>query len=261
MDLGLEGRTALVLGASGGLGGAIAHALAAEGVQVACAGRNEAKTEATAEAIRAAGGKAMAVTWDLADIEVIPWVLTQVEGTFAPVDILINNTGGPPPTTGSGQEPDLWRQQFEAMVLSVIALTDAVLPGMRERKWGRVITSTSSGVISPIPNLGLSNALRSTLVGWSKTISREIAKDGVTANIVVPGRIATARLSFLNEQQAKREGRSVKEVEAAATAAIPSGRTGTPEEYANVVAFLASARASYITGSIVRVDGGLLQSI
>jgi 3-oxoacyl-[acyl-carrier protein] reductase len=147
------------------------------------------------------------------------------------------------------------------MVLSVIAITDRVLPGMRSRGWGRIITSTSSGVIAPIQNLGISNALRASLVGWSKTLAREVARDGITANIVVPGRIATRRIRFLDEQKAKREGRPVEQVTAESTASIPVGRYGEPEEYADMVAFLASARAAYVTGSVIRVDGGLIPSV
>jgi 3-oxoacyl-[acyl-carrier protein] reductase len=147
------------------------------------------------------------------------------------------------------------------MVLSVIALTDRVLPSMRAKKWGRIITSTSSGVVAPIPNLGISNALRLSLVGWSKTLAREVGRDGITANIVLPGRIATPRITFLDEQKAKREGRPVEEVAAESVASIPVGRYGRPEEYGDVVAFLASERAGYVTGSVIRVDGGLITSI
>jgi 3-oxoacyl-[acyl-carrier protein] reductase len=146
-------------------------------------------------------------------------------------------------------------------VLSVIAVTDRMLPAMKERKWGRVITSTSSGVVAPIPNLGISNALRLSLVGWSKTLAREVGRDGITANIVLPGRIATGRITFLDEQKAKREGRPVGDVMAESTGSIPLGRYGRPEEYGNVVAFLASEAASYLTGSVIRVDGGMIQSI
>jgi 3-oxoacyl-[acyl-carrier protein] reductase len=152
-------------------------------------------------------------------------------------------------------------KHFQAMVLSVIAITDRVLPAMRERHWGRVITSASSGVVSPIPNLGLSNALRLSLVGWSKTLAREVGKDGITANVILPGRIATDRIKFLDDAKAKREGRTAAEVAAESEAGIPLGRYGKPEEYGSVVAFLASDRAAYITGSVIRVDGGLIASV
>jgi 3-oxoacyl-[acyl-carrier protein] reductase len=147
------------------------------------------------------------------------------------------------------------------MVLSVIAITDRVLPQMRARKWGRIVTSTSSGVVAPIPNLGISNALRLSLVGWSKTLAREVGRDGITVNIVLPGRIATGRITFLDEQKAKRENRSIDDIVTESTGNIPLGRYGRPEEYGNVVTFLASEPASYLTGSVIRVDGGMIQSI
>ena len=187
--------------------------------------------------------------------------VSSIERRFGPVDVLINNTGGPPPTPASGQAPELWSTHFQAMVLSVIALTDRVLPGMRERKWGRIVTSTSSGVVAPIPNLGISNALRLSLVGWSKTLAREVGRDGITANIVLPGRIATKRILFLDQAKAERENRPVQEVTAESTGSVPVGRYGYPEEYADVVTFLASECASYVTGSITRIDGGLIASI
>jgi 3-oxoacyl-[acyl-carrier protein] reductase len=152
-------------------------------------------------------------------------------------------------------------REFETMALSVVALTDRVLPGMRRRRWGRIITSTTSGVVAPIPNLAISTALRLSLVGWSKTLSREVGRDGVTANIVVPGWIATKRVSFLDEQKAKRENRSVQEVAPESASSIPVGRYGEPQEYADVVTFLASPRESYINGSTIRADGGLIASI
>ncbi|QYK42225.1 MAG: SDR family oxidoreductase [Paracoccaceae bacterium] len=261
MDLGLNNRTALVLGAGGGLGGAIAATLAAEGAKVAVADLDGAAAARTVAAIAARGGQAIAMTWDLADLASIDGHVARVEAELGPVDVLVNNTGGPPPTPVAGQDPTLWSRHFEAMVLSVIAITDRVLPGMRARKWGRIITSTSSGVVAPIPNLGLSNALRLSLVGWSKTLAKEVGGDGITANIVLPGRIATPRISFLDEQKAKREGRTVEDVSRESTAAIPVGRYGNPQEYGDVVAFLASERASYITGSVIRIDGGLIPSI
>jgi 3-oxoacyl-[acyl-carrier protein] reductase len=259
MDLGIENRVALVMGGGGGLGRAIAVALAAEGCAVAVADRDAA---ALAETARLLGPKRqLAIRWDLKDLDSIDEHVRHVESTLGGVDILVNITGGPAPSAAAGQSPTTWREQFEAMILSVIAITDRVLPGMRSRHWGRVLTSTSSGVVSPIPNLGLSNSLRSSLLGWSKTLAREVAADGITANIIVPGRIATARIRFLDEAKAKRENRSVEVVATESTASIPMGRYGDPSEYANVVTFLASERASYVTGSIVRVDGGLITSI
>jgi 3-oxoacyl-[acyl-carrier protein] reductase len=261
MDLGLKGKTALVLGAGGGLGGAIAATLAREGAKVALGDIDQAALARVKETIIAEGGVAHALAFDLSDLAGIDARVAEIEAALGPVDVLVNNTGGPPPTPASGQDPALWAKSFEQMVLSVIALTDRVLPGMRARKWGRIITSTSSGVVAPIPNLAISNALRLSLVGWSKTLAREVARDGITANIVLPGRIATDRIRFLDAKKAEREGRTVEEVAAESTGSIPVGRYGEPQEYANVVAFLAGAPSSYVTGSVIRVDGGLIASI
>lgn len=261
MDLQLSGKTALVFGAGGGLGGAIAKSLADEGVSVVAADINAESAQATADAIVAKGGRARAVVWDIGNLSLIEGKLSEIRTASGPVDILVNNTGGPPPTPAAGQSPADWSKYFDMMVRSVIAVTDAVLPAMRERKWGRIITSTSSGVVAPIPNLGISNALRLALVGWSKTLAREVGGDGITANIVLPGRIATDRITFLDEQKAKRENRPVADVTAESTGSIPVGRYGIPAEYGDTVTFLASPRASYITGSVIRIDGGLITSI
>lgn len=261
MDLGLTGRRALVLGAGGGLGGAIACKLGAEGAVVVAADINDEAANETAEAVDAVGGKAKSMRWDLAEHHAIDEHISRIESELGPVDILVAITGGPPPGPASGQPTETWRKHFDAMILSVMATADRVLPGMRERRWGRLITSTSSGVVAPIPNLGISNALRLSLVGWSKTVAAEVGHDGVTCNIVIPGRIATERITFLDEKKAEREGRSIDEVQAESHAAIAMGRYGEPGEYADMVTFLASERAGYITGSQIRIDGGYIPSI
>ncbi|MFD4196850.1 SDR family oxidoreductase [Amycolatopsis thermoflava] len=261
MDLGIADRVALVHGAGGGLGGAVARRLAAEGAVVVVADVRADAAERTAETIRDEGGRALPLAWDLGDLSVIDANVTRIEAELGPVDILVNNTGGPPPTTVLGNPSTVWAEHFRSMVLSVVAIADRVIPGMCDRGWGRIVTSTSSGVVAPIPNLGLSNSLRSALLGWSKTLAREVGRAGVTANVVVPGRIGTGRVRALDESRAEREGRSADEVAEESTASIPVGRYGDPTEFAAVVTFLASAPASYVTGSLVRVDGGLIPSI
>jgi 3-oxoacyl-[acyl-carrier protein] reductase len=261
MNLGIEGRTALVLGAGGGLGRAIALRLAENGARCLLGDVHQPSVNETASLIALAGGTSHTLVWNLGEPGALDALLLGLPDDFRDIDILVNNTGGPPPTLVSGQPAESWEKHFREMVLSVIELTDRLLPGMRERKWGRVVTSASSGVIAPIPNLGLSNSLRSTLVGWSKTLAREVAPDGITCNVIVPGRISTGRIVELDEARAKREGTSAEAVAAASTASIPMKRYGRPDEYADCVAFLASERASYITGSVIRVDGGMLANV
>jgi 3-oxoacyl-[acyl-carrier protein] reductase len=261
VDLGLSDKVALVLGGGGGLGSAIATTLATEGAKIAVADISDGALEQVSRQLSDAGPGSLALKWDLSSLDDIDSHVATIEAGLGPVDVLINITGGPLPTPAAGQPQQLWSAQFHSMVLSVIAITDRVLPGMRERGWGRVITSTSSGVVAPIPNLGISNALRSSLLGWSKTLAREVARDGVTANVVVPGRIGTDRIRFLDQAKGQREGRSPEDVAKESTSSIPAGRYGDPAEYADAVAFLASTRASYITGSVLRVDGGLIPSV
>jgi 3-oxoacyl-[acyl-carrier protein] reductase len=260
MDLGLAGKRALVLSSSRGLGLGVAESLAREGAHVMMTARSGDRLEAAASRINAAGsGKAHTFVGDLAgNIEAIHEATQRALGG---VDILVANTGGPPARTALSVRDEEWLPQFEAIVLPVFRIAGLVLPGMRERGWGRVLTIASSGVVQPIPNLVMSNALRSSIVGWSKTLANEVAKDGVTVNLVLPGRIQTDRVEELDAANAKAQGKSVEDIAAAARAAIPTGRYGRVEEFADAVCFLASERASYITGSMLRVDGGAVRSI
>lgn len=260
MDLGLKGKRALVLSSSRGLGRGVAESLAAEGAQVLMTARSGDRLQAAVEAINARGaGRAQAFVADLGRDP--KGIYDAAVERLGGVDILVANTGGPPARTALNVEPEEWAPQFEAMVLPVVTLAGLVLPGMRERRWGRILTIASSGVIQPIPNLVLSNALRSSLVGWSKTLASEVAKDGVTVNMVLPGRIETDRTGELDAANAKAQGRTPEEVAAASRAGIPANRYGRVEEFADVVCFLASERASYVTGSLVRVDGGAVRSV
>ena len=261
MNLGIDGRTALVVGGGGGLGGAVARALAREGARVAVAGRDQASAGRTVDAIEGEGGAAFAVRLDLTDHASLDAALSSIRARSGEVDILFNNGGGPPPSTAAGQPVERWREQFEAIVVGVIALTDRVLPAMRARRWGRIVTNTSSGVVAPMPHLALSNALRLSLVGWSKTLAAEVAAEGITVNVVVPGRFATERVRSLEAARAEREGTTVEAAEAASIATIPVGRYGEPDEFAAAVAFLAGEPAAYITGTTLRIDGGVIPSI
>ncbi len=260
MDLGLSGKRALVLSSSRGLGLGIAQALAAEGADVMLTARRADRLKAAAEAINARGrGRAHHFASELAGhVDAIHRAAMEALGG---IDILVANTGGPPARPALGVKPDEWVPHFEAMAVPVFHLASLVLPGMRERGWGRLVTIASSGVVQPIPNLALSNAVRSSILGWSKTLASEVAKDGITVNLVLPGRIETDRTGELDAANAKAQGKSMDEVAAAARAQIPAGRYGRVQEFAEVVAFLASERASYITGSMIRIDGGMIRSV
>lgn len=263
MDLGLQDRTALVLGSTRGLGEAIARTLAAEGATVIVAGRDEARLAAVAGEIRAGGGKAQALRLDLADRDGLAAALDPLIGPdgLGRIDILVNNGGGPPPGPVAAVEPAQWSRSFETMANAAFTITTRLLPGMRARRFGRIVNIVSSGVAQPIPNLGISNAVRAAILGWAKTLAAEVAADGVTVNSVLPGRIHTRRVDELDAAAAGRAGKPVAAIAEASRATIPMGRYGDPQEFADVVAFLASARASYVTGSQVRVDGGMIRGL
>lgn len=262
MDLGLKDKRALVLASSGGLGLGIATALCQEGAHVMLSGRSGDKLEAAAKALTEAGpGKADYTVIDLADADAAATLHAAALKTLGGVDILVNNGGGPPPGGIEAQDSDTWRSQFEVMAVRLIEMTNLCLPAMREAGWGRVLTVASSGVIQPIPNLSISNTIRSAIVGWNKSLSNEIAADGITVNILAPGRVATDRTQALDENAAKRQGKTVEEVRTASHATIPARRYGKVEEFGAVAAFLVSEPASYVTGSIVRCDGGSIRSV
>jgi 3-oxoacyl-[acyl-carrier protein] reductase len=261
VDLGIAGKRALVLGGNRGIGFGIAQALAAEGVHVAITGRDATRSAAAVGELKANSSvQVESATLDLARTDALPTFAQGLTSCFGPIDILVNNTGGPDYGGATSRSAAEWNARFQDMILSVIVLTDALLPAMRQRRWGRILTVISSGVVQPIPILGMSNALRASLVGWSKTLSAEIAPDGVTANILVPGRIDTERVRLTDDANAAQLGISADEARKRSTATIPLGRYGTIEEFGAAAAFAASERASYITGAMIRVDGGIVRS-
>jgi 3-oxoacyl-[acyl-carrier protein] reductase len=245
----LEGRVALVTGASKGLGRAIAAELVAEGARVAVSSSSRERIEATAASLGA-----RPFVHDNADLDDAARLVADVESSLGPIDVLVCNTGGPPGGADAlGFTREQWQQAYANLVLGPMALVEAVVPGMRERGFGRVLNVVSAGVREPIPNLMLSNAHRISMINAFKTLARQVAADGVTLNSVLPGRIDTDRIIELNGSR--------EAAEAAAREHIPARRLGTVEEFAAVAAFLCSARASYVTGETVVVDGGLTQSV
>lgn len=254
MDLGIDGKVALVTGASKGIGRGIAAALAREGARVAIASRSGERIDQTAGELRDAGADVRAFVADTSDLDSLPELVGMVEEELAPIDILVTNTGGPPFGDPLGFERAQWEEAYRNLVLAPLELIKAVVPQMRERRWGRILNVTSSATHEPIPGLMLSNSHRLAAVGAFKTLARELASDGILVNSVAPGRIATDRIASLR-------GTSVDAIAGESQPDVPVGRIGSVEEFADVAAFLCSERASYVCGVNLLVDGGLVSAI
>lgn len=261
MDFGIVGRTALVAASSKGLGRAVAEELAAEGARVVLCARGAEALEATRAALADSGAEVTAVAADLTDPLQVERVIEVGVQAFGPIDILITNTGGPPPGPFESHTPEAWSEAVRQNLDSVLNLTRSVLPAMKERRWGRIITITSVAVKQPVDGLILSNSIRAAVTGFAKTLANEVAPFGITVNNVMPGYTRTERLDQLAADIAERSGGSVEDAFSAWEGQIPLGRVGDPREFGALVAFLASERASYITGTSIAVDGGAIKAL
>lgn len=262
MDLGIRGRTAVVCGASKGLGFAAALELAREGANVVVCSRDEKNIVAAAEAISGqTGARVLGIAADVAAAGAAERVIGRTVKEFGTVEILVNNAGGPPAGSFDRHDDGAWLAAVELNLLSAVRFTRAALPHMRARHWGRIINITSVAVKQPVDGLILSNAVRAAVVGMAKTLSNEAAGDGVLVNTVCPGFIETDRSVSLVRGRAENAGTSYDEMLSRLNAGIPLGRMGRPEELAALIAFLAGERASYITGATIQVDGGMLRAI
>ncbi|HEX3704283.1 MAG TPA: SDR family oxidoreductase [Vicinamibacterales bacterium] len=262
MDLKLTGKVAMVGGASKGLGFAVARALAAEGARVSMASRDRASIErAAAEIKKQTGATVLAVPGDLSSADAIDaWHRATVDA-FGGVDLLYANTGGPPAGAALSFDDKAWQSGFELLVLSVIRTARCVVPSMQARGGGAILVGTSSSVKEPIGNLALSNVLRASVAALAKTLSIELASSRIRVNNLIPGRIETDRLQYLDEVNAKKAGIPTADHRAKMMAAVPLGRYGAPDEFGRTAAFLLSDAAAYITGASVQVDGGLLHGV
>lgn len=262
MDLGLKNKTALVLASSKGLGKATAMKLAEEGANVMIASRSESELQKTAQEIREkTNANVHYQVCNVMDNEQIIELVHETVAKFKTIDILVNNTGGPPAGNFDDFSDKDWMNAFELTLLSVIRTIRAVLPYMRKQKSGRIVNIASSSFKQPLDNLTLSNTFRTGIMGLSKSLSQELAKDNILINTVGPGKIATDRVKELDRLRAERERLPIEEVVARSEAQIPLGRYGTPEEFANVVAFLCSEANTYVTGQAILVDGGFIKAM
>jgi 3-oxoacyl-[acyl-carrier protein] reductase len=248
MELGLSGRVALVMGASKGIGLGIAVALAGEGARVAISSRS---AESLADAAEEIGGDVAVLPADTGDLGRMAALPGEVADALGPVEILVTNTGGPPPGGALDHDAAAWEAAYTSLVQAPRVLAETVIPGMRERGWGRIVNVASTSVKEPIPGLALSNAHRMATVGLFKTLAGEVAADGITVNTVATGLFATERLFGMHG--------SPEAAHESARENVPAGRLGTPEEYGDLVAFIASERAAYLTGTVIPLDGGRLQ--
>ena len=262
MDLGLKGRVAIITAASSGLGKATAIELAAEGARVVINARREDELGNTADEIRSAtGAQVLAIPGDVTNEGHIRKLVSETNDRFGAVDILVANAGGPPAGFFDDFKAEDYRQAVELNLISTINLCREAVPVMRKRGWGRVVAITSIAAKQPVENLILSNTARAGVLGFMKSLSQQIAADGITANTVCPGYHLTERLKSLAPLTAKKEGITVDEVYARWAASTPMNRIGDPKEFAAVVAFLCSNRASYLTGAVIQVDGGAYRAL
>lgn len=262
MDLGLRGKVSLVAAASRGLGRAIAEELAREGASVIMCARGEAALlKARDEIAASTGADIIAVAGDVSNPAQVQNIVAKGIQRFGRIDILVTNAGGPPSGTFESLTPEMWQQAVDLTLMSVINLTSLVLPGMKERKWGRIINVTSIAVKQPVEGLMLSNSLRSAVTGFARTLANEVAPLGITVNNILPGYTRTERVEQLSEAAAKREGITREAARGRWESEIPAGRLGEPAEFAALAAFIASERASYITAQSIAVDGGWIRSL
>jgi 3-oxoacyl-[acyl-carrier protein] reductase len=262
MDLGLDGKVAFVAAASRGLGRAVAEELAAERTSlVLCARNSEMLNQVSEQIAQTSGVDVLPVVADVSNAEDVARAVQAGLEKFGQIDILVTNAGGPPPGRFENLTHEMWENATRLTLNSVLDLTRAVLPGMKERRWGRILNITSIAVKQPVDNLMLSNSLRAAVTGFARTLANEVAVYGITVNNILPGYTRTERVEELARAAAEREGISVGEAFAKWENEIPMKRLGEPREFAALAAFLVSERASYITGSSIAVDGGWIRSL